>query len=193
MVLAVTTATMGDTMVVITSLLFLANSTTLVTKHTIQNPCQLLEVTGHLSLLPSVPKVVREPLKCLQPTEEKVVGENRLRKDFASLRSAKAHPDLRVHQARTEFQEETETREPPELQEEEDLQGPLVPMALLGHQGSTGKMAFQVHLGLQELLARMVPEGFLENREFQDPKDLREPLDHVEGLARRALKDLLVL
>ena len=179
-------------MVVTTSLLYLANNTTLDTRHTIQNPCQLLEVTGHLSLLPSAPKVVREPLKCLQPMEEKVVGENRLKNDSASLHSAKAHRDHRVRQARTEFQEETETREPPEHQEEGDLRGHLVPTALLGHQGSTGKMAFQVHLGLQELLARMAPEGFLENREFQDPKDLREPLDRVEGLARRALKDLLV-
>ena len=55
-----------------------------------------------------------------------------------------------------------------------------------------GKMAFQVHLGLRELLARMVLEEFPENREFRGPKDLREPLDHVEGSARRALKDLLV-
>ena len=133
--LEVTMAIMGDTMVVTTSQLFLANNTTLGTRHTIQNPCQLLEVTGHLSLLPSVPKVVREPLKCLQPTEEKVVGENRSRKDFASLRSAKAHPALRVRQARTEFQEETETRELLEHQEEEDLQDHLVPMALLEHQG----------------------------------------------------------
>ena len=56
-----------------------------------------------------------------------------------------------------------------------------------------GKMAFQVHLGLREHLARMVLEEFPENREFRGPKDLREPLDHVEGSARRALKDLLVL
>ena len=188
-------AIMGDTMVVTTSLLCLANSTTSGTRHTIQNPCQLLEVTGHQSLLPSAPKVVREPLKCQQPMEEKVVdvGENQSRNDSASLHSAKAHPALRVRQARTEFQEETETRGLPEHQEEGDLRGHLVPTALLGHQGSTGKMAFQVHLGLQELLARMVPEGFLENREFQDPKDLQEPLDHVEGLVRRALKDLLDL
>ena len=186
-------ATMGDTMVVTTSRLFLANSTTLDIKRTIQNPCQLLEDTGRLSLLPSAPKVVREPLNCLQPMEEKVVGENRWRNDSASLPSAKAHPDLRARQARTEFQEETETREPPEHQEEGDLRGHLVPTALLGHQGSMGKMAFQVHLVLQELLARMVSGGFLENREFQGPKDLQEPLDRVEGLARRALKDLLVL
>ena len=83
--LAVTTAIMGDIMVAIISLLFLANNTTLGTKHIIQNPYQLLEVTGPLLLLPSVPKVVRERLKCLQPTEEKVVGENQLRKDSASL------------------------------------------------------------------------------------------------------------
>ena len=134
MVPEVTTATMGDTMVVITSLLSLANNTTLGTKHIIQNPYQLLEVTGHLSL-PSAPKVVKEPLKCLQPTEERVVGENQLRSDSASLPSAKAHPDHRDHQARTEFQEETETRELPEHQEEGDLQGHLVPMALLEHQG----------------------------------------------------------
>ena len=56
-----------------------------------------------------------------------------------------------------------------------------------------GKMAFQVHLGLRELLARMVQEEIPENREFQDPKDLQEPLAHVEGLARRVLRDLLVL
>ena len=56
-----------------------------------------------------------------------------------------------------------------------------------------GKMAFQVLLGLQELRARMEQEEFLVNRVFQGPKDLQEPLDHVEGLARRALKDLLVL
>ena len=55
-----------------------------------------------------------------------------------------------------------------------------------------GKMAFQVHLGLRELLARMVSEEFPENREFRGPKDLQEPLVHVEGLARRALRDLLV-
>ena len=56
-----------------------------------------------------------------------------------------------------------------------------------------GKMAFQVHLGLRELLARMVQEEILENREFQDPKDLQEPLAHVEGLARKVLRDLQVL
>ena len=134
MALAVTTAIMGDIMVVTTSQLLLANNTTLGTKHIIQNPCQLLEVTGH-PLLPSVPKVVKEPLKCLQPTEEKVAGENQLRNDSASLPSAKAHPDHRDHQARTEFQEETETREPLEHQEEGDLQDHLVPMALLDHQG----------------------------------------------------------
>ena len=132
--LADTMAIMAATMVVTTSQLFLANNTTLGTKHIIQNPCQLLEVTGH-PLLPSAPKVVKEPLKCLQPTEERVVGENQLRSDSASLTSAKAHPDHRDHQARTEFQEETETRELPEHQEEEDLQGHLVPMALLEHQG----------------------------------------------------------
>lgn len=134
MALVVTTAIMGDIMVVTTSQLLLANNTTLGTKHIIQNPYQLLEVTGH-PLLPSVPKVVKEPLKCLQPTEEKVAGENQLRNDSASLPSAKAHPDHRDHQARTEFQEETETREPLEHQEEGDLQGHLVPMALLDHQG----------------------------------------------------------
>ena len=132
--LAVTTAIMGDIMVVTTSQLLLANNTTLGTKHIIQNPYQLLEVTGH-PLLPSVPKVVKEPLKCLQPTEEKVAGENQLRNDSASLPSAKAHPDHRDHQARTEFQEETETRELLEHQEGEDLQDHLVPMALLDHQG----------------------------------------------------------
>jgi hypothetical protein len=125
---------MGDTMVVTTSPLFLANNTTLGTKHIIQNPYQLLEVTGH-PLLPSAPKVVKEPLNCLQPTEEKVVGENQLRNDSASLPSAKAHPDHRDHQARTEFQEETETLELLEHQEEGDLQVRLVPMALLEHQG----------------------------------------------------------
>jgi len=134
MALAVTTAIMGVTMVVTTSLLFLANNTTLGSKHIIQNPYQLLEVTGHLSL-PSVPKVVKEPLNCLQPTEEKVVGENQLRSDSASLPSAKAHPDLRVRQARTEFQEEMETRELLEHQEEGDLQDQVVPMAFLEHQG----------------------------------------------------------
>ena len=133
--LAVTTAIMGDIMVVITSLLSLANNTTLGTKRIIQNPYQLLEVTGPLLLLPSVPKVARERLKCLQPTEEKVVGENQLRKDSASLPYAKVHPDLRVRQARTEFQEETETLELLEHQEEGDLQDHLVPMALLGHPG----------------------------------------------------------
>ena len=56
-----------------------------------------------------------------------------------------------------------------------------------------GKMALQVHWGLRELLARMVLEEFPENREFRGPKDLQEPLDHVEGLERRVLKDLLVL
>ena len=56
-----------------------------------------------------------------------------------------------------------------------------------------GKMAFQVHLGLRELLARMVQEEIPENREFRGPKDLQEPLAHVEGLARRVLRDLLVL
>ena len=125
---------MGDIMVVTTSQLFLANNTTSGTKHIIQNPYQLLEVTGH-PLLPSAPKVVKEPLKCLQPTEEKVAGENQLRNDSASLPSAKAHPDHRDHQARTEFQEETETREPLEHQEEGDLQDHLVLMALLDHQG----------------------------------------------------------
>ena len=135
MVLAVTTAIMGDIMVAIISLLFLANNTTLGTKHIIQNPYQLLEVTGPLLLLPSVPKVVRERLKCLQPTEEKVVGENQLKKDSASLPYAKVHPDLKARQARMEFQEETETLELLEHQEEEDLQDHLVPMALLGHQG----------------------------------------------------------
>ena len=132
--LADTMAIMAATMVVTTSQLFLANNTTLGTKHIIQNPCQLLEVTGH-PLLPSAPKVVKEPLKCLQPTEERVVGENQLRSDSASLPSAKAHPDHRDHQARTEFQEETETRELLEHQEEGDLQVHLVPMAHLGHQG----------------------------------------------------------
>ena len=39
--LEVTMAIMGDTMVVTTSQLFLANNTTLGTRHTIQNPCQL--------------------------------------------------------------------------------------------------------------------------------------------------------
>ena len=53
-------------------------------------------------------------------------------------------------------------------------------------------MAFQVHLGLRELLARMVSEEFPENREFRGPKDLQEPLVHVEGSARRVLRDLLV-
>ena len=134
MALAVIMGTMGDTMGVITSLLLLANNITLVTRHIIQNPCQLLEVTGH-PLLPSAPKVVKEPLKCLQHTEEKVAGENQLRNDSASLPSAKAHPDHRDHQARTEFQEETETREPLEHQEEGDLQDHLVLMALLDHQG----------------------------------------------------------
>ena len=121
-------------MVVTTSQLLLANNTTLGTKHIIQNPYQLLEVTGH-PLLPSVPKVVKEPLKCPQPTEEKVAGENQLRNDSASLPSAKAHLDHKDHQARTEFQEETETREPLEHQEEGDLQDHLVLMALLDHQG----------------------------------------------------------
>ena len=86
-------------------------------------------------MLPSAPKVVKEPLKCLQPMEERVVGENQLRSDSASLPSAKAHPDHRDHQARTEFQEEMETQEPLEHQEEGDLQVHLVPMAHLGHQG----------------------------------------------------------
>ena len=56
-----------------------------------------------------------------------------------------------------------------------------------------GKMAFQVLLGLQELRARMEQEEFLVNRVFQGPKDLQEPLDHVEGLARRVLRDPKVL
>ena len=56
-----------------------------------------------------------------------------------------------------------------------------------------GKMAFQVHLVLQELLARMVLVEFPENREFRGPKDLQEPLAHVEDSARRALRDPLVL
>jgi len=56
-----------------------------------------------------------------------------------------------------------------------------------------GKMAFQVHLDLREFLERMVLEEFQENREFQGPKDLQEPLAHVEGSARRALRGLLVL
>ena len=132
--LAVTMAIMADTMVVTTSQLFLANNTTLDTKHIIQNPYQLLEVMEH-PLLPFVPKVVKEPQKCLQPMEERDVGENQLRNDSASLPSAKAHPDHRDHQARTEFQEETETRELLEHQEEEDLQGHLVPMAHLELQG----------------------------------------------------------
>ena len=54
-------------------------------------------------------------------------------------------------------------------------------------------MAFQVHLGLLELLARMVLEEFPENREFRGPKDLQEPLDHVAGSAKRVLKGLLAL
>ena len=134
MALAVIMGTMGDTMGVITSLLLLANNITLVTRHIIQNPCQLLEVMGHQWLL-SVPKVDRELLKCLQHMAERVVGESLWRNDFVSLPSAKAHQALRAHQARTEFQEEMETQEPLEHQEEGDLQVHLVPMAHLGHQG----------------------------------------------------------
>ena len=116
-----------------------------------------------------------------------------MKNDSASLLSARVHLALRDRLARMEFQEGMETRELQEHLEEEDLQDHLVPMALQEHQGSMGKMAFLELLGLLEPQARMVQEEFLENRECQDPKDLREHQAHVEGLVRRVLKDHQVL
>ena len=125
--LEVTMATMEHTMV-ITSLQCLA------IKYIIQNLLLPLEAMEHL-WRPSVPRVVREHLKCQPPTEEKVAGASPSRNDSANPLSARVHLALRDRLARMDFQEGMETRELQEHLEEEDLQDHLVPMALRDHQG----------------------------------------------------------
>ena len=180
------------TMVIMEHTMVITSLRCLAIKYIIQNLLLPLEAMEHL-WRPSVPRVAREHLKCQPPTEEKAVGASRSRNDSVSPLSARVHLALRDRLARMEFQEGMETRELQEHLEEEDLQDHLVQMALQEHQGSMGKTAFLELLGLLEPQARMVQEEFLENRECQDPKDLREHQARVVGLVRRVLRDHQVL